>query len=60
MRKIILCLALVSSTSFYSCGDAENEKKEPEEQQEFQQRPDYSKDTLSACKREPSIIFIRG
>ncbi|MGZ5245095.1 MAG: hypothetical protein ACXWDO_06870 [Bacteroidia bacterium] len=47
MRKIILCLALVS-ICFYSCDNSKTDEKEKEEQQEFQQRPDYSKDTLSA------------
>ena len=46
--------------NFSACGDSDTEKKEREEQQEFQQRPDYSKDTLSACKSKPTIIFVRG
>ncbi len=46
MRILLFLLALIT-LNFYGCGNADNNKKEHEEQQEFQQRPDYSKDTLS-------------
>src|SRR5690349_283619 len=59
MRKLFLSLVLIS-ISLYSCNNSKPKDKDQEKNEEFQQRPDYSKDTLSAELQFPEEKHLKN
>ncbi|RYD76595.1 MAG: hypothetical protein EOP53_14430 [Sphingobacteriales bacterium] len=59
MRKILLPIALFSAL-LISCDNSKPADKDQEKKDEFQQRPDYSKDTLSAELQYPQEKHLKN